>query len=294
MKTIIQSVSIFIPERNRDIERVLKHVQDFLNNSNIKINDIIEVNPIFDKAKYEDGDIPSVNSRGDVAIIIGGDGTVLKTLLILKDKFMPILSIGLGELNFISSTDRHRYINDLEKFISGKFYIRNEMRLDVHIEGVTKKLPPILNEVLYHSSKIGKTLLPKVEVSIGGYDEKLWMIKSDGVLVSTPIGSTAYSYAAGGPILDTNLDAIIVTPLIPTTKIPSYVVNPETRIVLSADKSRSKPCIVLDGQIMINLDWDQKVIIKKSDKPANIITFRKDTNLIRMKRVARRYGGVRE
>ncbi len=290
----IKDITVFIPEYTQEIQTVLKQLLKILDMRGVKAHKIITINQIFDGLNIPRDDIPQIDVKGDIIITIGGDGTVLKTLLIAKNKNIPILSIGLGELNFIASTDRNRYIEDVNKLFEGRFYIRNEMRLDVEISNSNLTLPPVLNEVLYHSSKIGKTLLPIVEVKVQNYRETLWSVKSDGVLISTPIGSTAYSYAAGGPIVDTDLEAIIITPLIPTTKIPSYVVSPESKIILRADRSRSNPCIVLDGQIIINLDWDQEVEIRRSSKPANIITFHKNTNLIRMKRVAERYGGVRE
>lgn len=291
---LIKGVTVFIPEYTDEIKTVLDRLLKKLDERSITVHNIVAINEIFDGLNIPRDDIPQIDAKGDIIITIGGDGTVLKTLLIAKDKDMPVLSIGLGELNFISSTDRTSYLEDVDKLFEGRFYIRSEMRLDVEIVNSNLVLPPVLNEVLYHSSKIGKTLLPIVEVKVRNYREVLWSVKSDGVLISTPIGSTAYSYAAGGPIVDTDLEAIVITPLIPTSKIPSYVVSPETKIILRADRARSSPCIVLDGQIIVNLDWDQEVEIGRSSKPANIITFYKNTNLIRMKRVAERYGGVRE
>ncbi len=291
---LIKGVTIFIPEYTDEIKTVLDRLLKKLDERSVTVHNIVAINEIFDGLNIPRDDVPQIDAKGDIIITIGGDGTVLKTLLIAKDKDMPVLSIGLGELNFISSTDRTSYLEDVDSLFEGRFYIRSEMRLDVEIANSNLVLPPVLNEVLYHSSKIGKTLLPIVEVKVRNYREVLWSVKSDGVLISTPIGSTAYSYAAGGPIVDTDLEAIVITPLIPTSKIPSYVVSPETKIILRADRSRSSPCIVLDGQIIVNLDWEQEVEIGRSSKPANIITFYKNTNLIRMKRVAERYGGVRE
>ncbi|HIE37292.1 TPA: NAD(+)/NADH kinase [Candidatus Geothermarchaeota archaeon] len=297
MKTrsnLIKGVTIYIPDKNENIVNVLNGLIERLDQENVKIYDIIKIKEVFDDINLLSGQIPQLESRGDLAIAIGGDGTVLKTLLMVRDKEMPILAIGLGELNFMSSTDKTSYLEDLDKLFQGRFYIRSEMRLDVKVSDTELEIPPILNEVLYHSSKIGKTLLPIVKIRMRNYVEYLWSVKSDGVLVSTPIGSTAYSYAAGGPILDTDLEAIVITPLTPTTKIPSYVVNPDTKIFLTAERLRSNPSIVLDGQVIIDLDWTQEVEVSKSSKPAHIITFQKNTNMIRMKRVAERYGGVRE
>lgn len=297
MKTksnLIKGVTIYIPDNNENIVKVLSDLIKKLEEEGVKIYDIIKIKDVFNDVNLLSGQIPQLDSRGDLAITIGGDGTVLKTLLMVRDKEMPILAVGLGELNFMSSTDITSYLGDLESLFEGRFYIRSEMRLDVKVPDTGLEIPPILNEVLYHSSKIGKTLLPIVKIKIRNYMENLWSVKSDGVLISTPIGSTAYSYAAGGPILDTNLEAIVITPLTPTTKIPSYVVNPETKIVLTADRSRSNPSVVLDGQVIIDLDWDQEVEVSKSSKPAHIISFQKNTNMVRMKRVAERYGGVRE
>ncbi len=288
---IIKKVSIAISQKDPSVLEVLREVEHFLTSKGVQIKGKVDMSQI--KSSKNDK-LPSIDFEGDIIISVGGDGTVLRTLLYSSDKEMPVLSIGLGELNFISSTDKQRFREDLEKLVRGRFYIRREMRLDTFVPGIGYDLPPVLNEVVYHSSNIGKTLLPKIYVEIGGYRTLLWSVKSDGVLVSTPIGSTAYSFAAGGSVIDTDLEAILVTPLVPTTKIPSYVINPDAEVHLTADKSRSKPTIILDGQITINLDWEEEVVIRRSPYYAYIVTFDKDVNLRRMKRVAERYGGVRE
>jgi len=223
-------------------------------------------------------------ARGDIAIVIGGDGTVLRALLGIKDKETPILAIGLGEKNFISSTTPSKLDRHLEDLLRNRFYIRKEMRLDVEIGGI--KTPPILNEVSYHSSNIGKTIKPIVQLYTKGKAHTLWSVKSDGVLVATPIGSTAYSYAAGGPAVDTDLEVMIITPLTPTSKIPSYVVSTSHTVVLTADKSRSSPAVILDGQITAEVDWDTPVKVYRSSLYAQFIVFNKEMNITRMVKVA--------
>ncbi len=294
MSSIIKKVSIAISQKKTEVIDVLNIVKKILDRHNINIFTLVDLSRIKYRPMDNSMEIPQIDFQGDIIITIGGDGTVLRTLLFSKDKDIPILSIGLGELNFISSTDRWNFREDIEKLLAGKFYIRREMRLAPEVGKLGYILPPVLNEVVYHSSNIGKTLLPKIYINITGDKRALWSVKSDGVLVSTPIGSTAYSFAAGGPIIDTNLEAIVITPLIPTTKIPSYVINPDARVHLSSDRSRSKPTLILDGQITINLDWEDEVIVKKSADYAYIITFDKEVNLRRMQRVAKRYGGVKE
>ncbi len=266
---------------------VSNKIVEFLENNGIKISNIVNISELYPDEVIELSSISDYrfDIKGDIMIVVGGDGTVLKALLGIVDKETPVLSVGVGEKNFIASTTLNNLKRDMERFIENKFYIRREMRLVIKIEDIQS--PPILNEVSYHSAKIGKTIQPIVAVK----DERgrlnlLWSVKSDGVLVATPIGSTAYSYSAGGPVLDTNLEAIVITPLIPTSKIPPYVVNPNYIVSLKADRSRSNPRVILDGQISFELDWDTPVDVYKSDNYALFIVFDKSHNISRMVKVA--------
>ncbi len=285
-KPVIHTASIIYGSRDGRTHDIIEVLEHRLEDAGIEILDMIDLSGIFPEGIIDPRDIPHhlFTARGDIAIVIGGDGTVLRALLGIKDKETPLLTIGLGEKNFMSSTTPSNLERHIEDLLKNRFYIRKEMRLEVEIGGL--KTPPILNEVSYHSSNIGKTIKPIVQLYTKGRAHTLWSVKSDGVLVATPIGSTAYSYAAGGPAVDTDLEVMIITPLTPISKIPSYVVSTRHTVVLTADKSRSNPAVILDGQIATDVDWDTPVKVYRSDLYAQFIVFNKDMNITRMVKVA--------
>jgi len=287
---VLKTIGIVISHRNNKAFEIGRELINLLLKSDIGLT----VYPRSLEKEYKSvNKITFVNSikdvRGDIVITVGGDGTVLRTFLYIKDKDTPIMGIGLGERNFLSSVSIDKYKINLEKLLEGKFHIRDEMRLKVEIEGLTYNLPPVLNEVLFATSTPGKT----VEAYVGIKSEKkrefeiLWGCKADGVLVSTPIGSTAYAFAAGGPVVDTDLEALLVVPLLPVDRKPIYLLDPKSEVYIWASERRSKPMLVLDGQITIELDWNQIVKVSKSDIPAHLITFDRDINIMRLKKAAK-------
>ena len=239
-------------------------------------------------------DVKTVDSisdvRGDLVFSVGGDGTILRTFLFLKDKETPVMGIGLGEKNFLSAVTWENYTLGIQKILDSKVYIKQEMRLDVEIEGYNIKLPPVLNDVVFATSTLGKTVYANVELIDLEEEIELWSGKSDGVIVSTPIGSTAYSSAAGGPVIDTDLECILVTPLLPVEKKPILVVDPRRKLAMWASRKRNKPILVLDGQIKIELDWDEKVYVRRSKYYANFIVINKKMSISRMVKGCGKYG----
>ncbi len=259
------------------------------------INDLISNNidvVVYPPTKFTDNNVKLVDSiqdvTGDIVFSVGGDGTILRTFLFLKDKDTPVMGIGLGEKNFLSSVTWENYKIGIQRILDGKVYIKQEMRLDVEIEGYNKlSLPPVLNDVVLATATLGKTIYAYVALLEDEGEIDLWGGKCDGVIISTPIGSTAYSYAAGGPVIDTDLESIVVTPLLPVDRKPVIVMKPERRLVIWASKKRNKPILVLDGQIKIGLDWEDKVVIKKSEHYANFVVIDKRMSISRMVKASR-------
>lgn len=258
------------------IEELVKH--------DIEVLAVPHIAGVTDKANTVEL-IPDLS--GDLIVTIGGDGTMLKTFLLLKDKDIPVMGFGFGERNFLSAVTYENYRIGIKSLIELKFYIRQEMRLDVEVEGRESILPPVLNDIVFITSTVGKT----IHANLALRDEEevlLWSEKCDGIIVSTPVGSTAYSLAAGGPIVDANLNAIIVTPLLPLKHTPPLVIEADKSVVLWASKKRAMPSIILDGQIKLDLKWDEKVVIRKSKHYANIVVLNKKANV---RRIAKSYEG---
>ncbi len=226
--------------------------------------------------------------RGDFVVCIGGDGTILRTLLYLKPSSTPILGIGVGVRNFLASIEKSDFKEAIRRLLEGEYSLDIEMRLELRTERMV--LPSVLNEVLMTSLLPGKTMKAYVK-AVGSKGRKtLWTDRADGVIVATPIGSTAYSLSAGGPIIDTTLEAFTITPINPLVYRPSIVVSASEELVMGA---REGAVLVLDGQIRERIEGGEEVTVKISNKPAYIISFEEDSRYSRIARGFRTYTSSR-
>ena len=223
----------------------------------------------------------------DIAVSIGGDGTVLRTFLYLPNKDTPVLSIGLGERNFLSTVDKEGYKRAIEKLLRNEYEIREEMRLDVRIENFQGVLPPVLNEVVFASRITGKTCDVHLGIIEEGETKLLWHSKADGIIIATPLGSTAYAYSAGGPVIDSDLSGILVVPILPVMRKPVIVVKPDRILAVWASSMRSPPLLILDGQIRLEVDYEQKVYVKRSKYNAKFIITDKYSSITRLIKASR-------
>lgn len=280
----LRNVGIVVDERNPRSPYIATELVRELSSNNINITVYPHMEIYGDIVKTVDS-ISDIN--GDLVFSVGGDGTMLRTFLFLKDKETPVMGIGLGEKNFLSAVTWENYNVGIQRILDSKIYIKQEMRLDVEIEGYNLALPPVLNDVVFATSTLGKTVYANLALMEDEEEVELWSGKSDGVIISTPIGSTAYSSAAGGPVIDTDLESILITPLLPIEKKPILIVNPYREIVMWASKKRNKPILVLDGQIKIELNWEEKVYVKRSKYYANFIVIDKKMSLSRLVKASR-------
>ena len=280
----LKNIGIVVDEKNPRSPFIANELIKDLSSNNINIM-------VYPHMEIFGEDVKTVDSiadvRGDLVFSVGGDGTILRTFLFLKDKDTPVMGIGLGEKNFLSAVTWENYNLGIQKILDSKVYIKQEMRLDVEIEGYNIKLPPVLNDIVFATSTLGKTVYANLALIESEKEIGLWRGKSDGVIISTPIGSTAYSSAAGGPVIDTDLECMLVTPLLPVEKKPILVVKSTRELMIWASRKRNKPIIVLDGQIKIELDWEEKVYVKKSKYYANFIVVDKGMSISRMVKASR-------
>jgi NAD+ kinase len=269
-------VGIVAKEENGEAARVAFQVAEMLMEEDMKVivyPSTLEMPP--DAVKVQD----RREVRGDFVVCIGGDGTILKTLLYLKPSSTPILGIGIGERNFLATVEKSDFMEAVQRVLRGDYSLDEEMRLEARTERMD--FPPALNEVYITSLLPGKTMKARVEAIRAKGRRTLWIDRADGVIIATPIGSTAYSLSAGGPIVDTTLEALTVTPINPLVHRPSIVISAREELVMGA---RDGALLVLDGQIRERVEGGEEITVKMSDEPANIITFEEEP---RFRRIAR-------
>jgi NAD+ kinase len=199
----------------------------------------------------------------DLLIVLGGDGTLLSAARALGSHKVPILAVNLGGLGFLTSVTLGEVYPLLEHVLSGTYKTSERMMLDAEIlrEGKPPQRQCALNDAVANKAAMARMLDFDVHVNrnhVGRY-------RADGIIVATPTGSTAYSLAAGGPIIDPDLNAFVITPICPHMLTNRPLVVPDTaRIDLDFGPAEEPVYITLDGQIGFQLGHSDRLTISKS------------------------------
>jgi NAD+ kinase len=210
----------------------------------------------------------------DVAISLGGDGTVLSTARAMSPKKIPIFPVNLGTFGFIAGIHPLEWRKVFDSWLGGKAPISRRLMFDVTVEREGNELCMgySLNDVVVSAS--GKIINLRVSYceADGKKALKLGQYRSDGLIVSTPTGSTAYSAAAGGPIVDPELEAVILNSICPFTLTHRPMLMPSGEIIVDVDEKQRKGLIlIIDGQVTEKLKSGDRIFIKKAPNPCLLI-----------------------
>ncbi len=207
---------------------------------------------------------PFPNIDFDFAVSLGGDGTVLYVSRQCMHTKKPIFPINFGEFGFIAGIKPDQWKESLEQFLNKELAPAKRSSLYVEIIRNNKRIykEHALNEVVLTSKKAMKTISLSVETN----ETHFGKFKGDGVILATPTGSTAYSVAAGGPIVDPTLDAIIFTPVSPfSLSTRPLVLSGKTVLTLEVLPSRNSHFMVsCDGQVHTDIETGDTIIVKQS------------------------------
>jgi len=230
-------------------------------------------------------DFKKTGSDWDIAFSLGGDGTVLYTARCIAPLGVPILPVNMGSLGFIAGVDD--WLDVFQKWENGELSLSRRHMLDLSVERGGQKIMRniCLNDVVISADGIAKLINLDAQLPI--YEEKteddgkpaleaevaLCNYRCDGLIIATPTGSTAYSMAAGGPILDPEMEAVILTPICPFTLSNRPFVLPSSRtiVITVAQQQRSSVLLTIDGQDTFNLECMDRVIIRQAREPALLI-----------------------
>ena len=220
--------------------------------------------------EYSDLETPIEDMTSDIVLCVGGDGTVLNAQHVLSPKKIPILCINMGTVGFLTEVDPEDIFECLDKLLSYDFFIEERLQLDVLCDD---KWITVLNELVIMTSQPAKMLNLRVSVDEEVVDE----VRADGLIVSTPSGSTAYSMSAGGPIVDPRVDAAIIIPICPfKLNTRPKIVPAESTITVKFLKEGKQAIGVLDGVSRENFNYMDEVKIRKSDNAAYFVRFKKN------------------
>ena len=202
----------------------------------------------------------------DWVVVLGGDGTLLGAARRVGRFGSPIPGVNLGGLGFLTGIPFERLYPVIEMMINGRLEVESRVMLETKVlrKGKVVCTFEVLNDVVINKG----TLARIIDLDVAINEEFLTTFKADGLIISTPTGSTAYNLSAGGPILYPTMETFILTPICPFTLTNRPIIIPDASVIQIKMKNMSEEAVVLtfDGQVGFDLYYDDKVIIRKSEK----------------------------
>jgi NAD+ kinase len=209
----------------------------------------------------------------DALVTLGGDGTLLRGARFLDGKDIPILGVNLGRLGFLTSCQSEDFEAALRNLASGDYVAQPRMALSARAidqGGQVRKQWRALNDFVLHKGGFARVVRLNVFVD----DEGIGQYAADGIVISTPTGSTAYSLSAGGPVVVPTLESIIITPISPhTLAIRSLVIPADAEVTIEANESPTELLVTVDGQVGTSFVKGEKLKVRKADNPVRIVRF---------------------
>jgi NAD+ kinase len=211
----------------------------------------------------------------DLVIVVGGDGSMLNVAKFVASDQVPVIGINRGRLGFLTDILPDELEAGISAVLDGQYSVDSRFLLDVAAIAVTAKtadevkLGSALNDVVLHPGKAAQMI--KFELFV---DSKfVYSQESDGLIVATPTGSTAYALSAGGPIMHPSLNAVVLVPMHPHSLGSRPIAvdgDSEIRIIISAKKN-SKPQISCDGQVLYTASAGDEIVVRKNKVPLQLI-----------------------
>ena len=260
MKNIVVALN---PSKDKDgkiLSLVMSQITTVFKHSKVIVLNSYEMN----KYRFQD--------KLDLLIVLGGDGTLLGVARDINGKYdVPILGVNIGNLGFLSSIEIQDFSEALKKIKNGQYIIQNRILLEcTMLNQDDNDKGKALNDVVIARGTLSR--MAKFEVFI---DNKLYYrFKGDGLIVSTPTGSTGYSFSAGGPFIYPDVDVIILTPICPHTRgMQPIVLKSSSEILIKAENYNGEIYLTFDGQEAKQINDNTSIIIKKAKQIAKILLF---------------------
>jgi NAD+ kinase len=240
-----------------------------------------------------EGEIIEDGSAIDGLLTLGGDGTMLRGARLLGGREVPILGVNLGQLGFLTSCGLDQLDEALDRFARGDYLAEMRMQLEAHaqtIRGEERRSWLALNDVVLHKGGFARVV--KLRVLVDGEDVGVYA--ADGVIISTPTGSTAYNLSAGGPVVLPTQHLIITTPISPhTLAIRPLVVPADSEVTVRAEDGPEELLVTIDGQVGTMFAPGDSLVVRRAAASVVVVRF-SETTFFSVLRRKLGWGGLRE
>lgn len=209
-------------------------------------------------------------STVDLMLVLGGDGTMIGTARLIGDEGVPVLGVNYGGLGYLTEFRIEELYDALEMILADNYRLDRRVMLDVELHGVDGVVirNRVLNDVVINKSALARI----IEIEAYLNTQYVSSFRADGLIVSTPTGSTAYNLSAGGPIIFPSMNAVVITPICSFTLSNRPLVVPDDAIIELVMKTEQEDVVLtLDGQVGHPLKVHDRVVIRKSRNTFNLI-----------------------
>jgi len=253
-----------------DAERVVERIFNWAKDRDVSLN-MTDVKSGTANGNHVLASRKEVVENSDIIVSLGGDGTMLASARAVGDRGLPILGINLGSLGFLTQLTPVALEETLSAVLEKRYAIEKRMVLEVEIEdGPDIEHPFALNDVVVDRGSVSRI----INLDLYANDYFICSYTADGLIIATPTGSTAYSLAVGGPILNPLMDAMTVSPISAfslTTRSIVFPAGDELRVVVKS--KHSEPVLTLDGQTDCRLPMESSFLIRRADYHINFVYF---------------------
>lgn len=270
----IRRVGVIIKPQQKEAVKTLCELFSWLDLHGIEL--ISEPSIEHDTTEHDIGCMIPTASRDDIAeqvdliIVMGGDGTMLSAARMINNKEVPVLGINFGRLGYLAEFRAEELTPALEMIFEGNYRVDKRVMLDAELLRNSEQVATgrILNDVVINKAALARMI--EIEARCNGLYVNHF--RADGLIVSTPTGSTAYNLSAGGPIVYPSMNAVVVTPICPFTMSNRPIVIPDSSTIeLCLKTDKEEVLVTLDGQTGFPLEVEDKVVITKSKTTFNIV-----------------------
>jgi NAD+ kinase len=206
----------------------------------------------------------------DLVLVLGGDGTMIATARQIGDEEVPVLGVNYGGLGYLTEFRIEELYSGLEAILAGHYRLDKRVMLSIELHGAdgAVTLNRVLNDVVINKSALARI----IEIEAYLNQQFVSSFRADGLIVSTPTGSTAYNLSAGGPIIFPSMNAVVITPICPFTLSNRPLVVPDSAVIeLLLKTDQEDVTLTLDGQVGVPLNMGDRVVIRKSRTTFNLI-----------------------
>ncbi|HXF93436.1 MAG TPA: NAD(+)/NADH kinase [Nitrospiraceae bacterium] len=266
----MKTIGILTKPKFPDVKHILKDLVAWLRERHKEV--------ILDKATAALIDEPASHQKvqiaalADMVLVLGGDGTMLSAARLVEERSVPILGVNMGGLGFLTEASLDQLYPSLERVFANDFVLdeRLMLRARMHRHGEHVAHATVLNDVVVSKG----TLARMIETRIAIEGQFVTNLRGDGLIVSTPTGSTAYSLSAGGPIMTPAVRSLILTPICPHTLTHRPLLVPsEVTIEVTLTSKDEGAMVTFDGQVGVAMTQGDTVDIKASEHRTQLIRF---------------------